>query len=491
MDHAEKGGTPELLTSFASGKVSSCPFPHSEIEELKRGVVDYLRTEGFSLERHPEDRTDMPIDFRYLGLLLRASSDPEISLGDFSRGVRVGPEVRLPRLPALYQWKRKWRLLDQDDPTAYLESEIVGDPMWRQNYSSIEEHVSRVLAVLDGQSSRAQALKMSESEACLRYPHVVVAFLGAMRKEKPGGLISARVLFDGSNGIPVNRRIRIRHPERSPVASDLKRFTQEKARRGEQTFSLTAHVTEAHRQVPVDKGDWHLLGCQVEAGGDVYIDTVGTLGVASASYNWSRVAASVGRITQHISGRSATTWHQLVADDFHLEAGGCRYRAALISFFVLCATAGIPLSWGKTAGGDAVIWVGVELLHRTSHLGISERRSQWIISWAQKIVDSTSVNGAFEEGLGWVMFVAGALEYERPFLGPLYRFMSLHPRNSIRLVPAYVKFSCHTSRHRLGSVDTAPAQWKYIRGPRLQEWKHRQAKEVWHWWLTSGEEHGK
>ena len=38
------------------------------------------------------------------------------------------------------------------------------------------------------------------------------------------------------------------------------------------------------------------------------------------------------------------------------------------------------------------------------------------------------------------MFVAGALEYERPFLGPLYRFMSLHLRNSVQTVPAYVSF---------------------------------------------------
>ena len=54
---------------------------------------------------------------------------------------------------------------------------------------------------------------------------------------------------------------------------------------------------------------------------------------------------------------------------------------------------------------------------------------------------SSSVNiSSFEEGLGRVMFVAGALEYERPFLGPLYRFMSLHSRNSVRFVPAYVKF---------------------------------------------------
>ena len=47
---------------------------------------------------------------------------------------------------------------------------------------------------------------------------------------------------------------------------------------------------------------------------------------------------------------------------------------------------------------------------RTDHLGISERRSQWMIRWAQKILDSASVNvSAFEEGLGRAMFVAGAL----------------------------------------------------------------------------------
>ena len=130
-----------------------------------------------------------------------------------------------------------------------------------------------------------------------------------------------------------------------------------------------------------------------------------------------------------------------MADDFHLDAGGGHCRAALVTFFVLCATAGIPLSWGKTAGSDVVTWVGFELRHRSYQLGISERRAQWIINCTKKIAASTSVNvSTIEEGLGRGMFVAGALEKERPFLGPLYRFMSLHPRNSVRLVPAYVKF---------------------------------------------------
>ena len=159
------------------------------------------------------------------------------------------------------------------------------------------------------------------------------------------------MLFDGSNGIAVNRRTRIRDQERAPVAADLKRVMREKARLGEKTFALTADVAEAHRQIPIHPRDWHLLGSQIEVGGDVYINKVGTFGVASASYYWSRAASALGRLTQHITGRTANTWHQLVADDFHLEASGIEYRAALVYFFVLCSTAGVPLSWGKTAGG--------------------------------------------------------------------------------------------------------------------------------------------
>ena len=48
-----------------------------------------------------------------------------------------------------------------------------------------------------------------------------------------------------------------------------------------------------------------------------------------------------------------------------------------------------------------------------------------------EVADSDQVHMArFEEGLGRIMFVVGALELERPFLGPLYRFMSLHPQSS-------------------------------------------------------------
>ena len=72
--------------------------------------------------------------------------------------------------------------------------------------------------------------------------------------------------------------------------------------------------------------------------------------------------------------------------------------------------------------------------HTSSELGIS-------LKWTTEIANSTYVNmSRFEEGLGRTVFVAGALEYEKPFLGPLYRFLSLHPRGSIQRVPSYVSF---------------------------------------------------
>ena len=194
---------------------------------------------------------------------------------------------------------------------------------------------------------------------------------------------------------------------------------REKAELGQPTFALTADVSEAHRQVPIHPSDWRFLGCQISKGSSVYVNTVGTFGITSASYYWNRVGAAIGRVSQYVVGRQAATWHMLVADDYHLEAGGKEYRFALIAFFVVCSIVGVPLSWNKTSGGETVTWVGFELLHRTRQFGISQRRADWFRKWTTEVASSSSLHMAsFEEGLGRVMYVAGAPEYERPFLGP-------------------------------------------------------------------------
>ena len=159
--------------------------------------------------------------------------------------------------------------------------------------------------------------------------------------------------------------------------------------------------------------------------------------MAFASYYWGRVASALGRFTQYLAADLAQTWHMVVA-----EAGGHSYRFAQLSFLVLCSVVeSVPLSWHKTSGGDTVVWIGFELLQRTSHLGLSEPRAEWSAKWALETADATFVHmSLFEGGLGRIMFVVGALELERPFLRPLCRFMTTHPRSSARRVPPYVSF---------------------------------------------------
>ena len=193
----------------------------------------------------------------------------------------------------------------------------------------------------------------------------------------------------------MDSRTRLRDQERAPIAADLKRSMREKAKVDELTFALSADVTEAHRQVPVHPDDWHYLGYQVIPGGDVFIDTVGTFGIASASHSWSRVAGAIGRLLQYLSGHTSTSWHMLVAVDYLLESGGPGCRCGLLLFFVLCAAVGVPLSWHKTCGGDTLVWVGFKILLRSRSVGISSRRAEWFIRWAQKVADSPTVQVSF------------------------------------------------------------------------------------------------
>ena len=159
------------------------------------------------------------------------------------------------------------------------------------------------------------------------------------------------------------------------------------------------------------------------------MNTVGTFGIASASYYWSRVAGAIGRLLQCLSGHTTTSWHMLVAGDYPLECGGAeyrsglllfvvgvplswhktcggdtlvwvgceillrsvsggpRYRAGLLLFFVLCAVVGVPLSWHKTCGGDTLVLVGFEVLLRSRCVGISSRRAEWFVRWAENVLN--------------------------------------------------------------------------------------------------------
>ena len=88
--------------------------------------------------------------------------------------------------------------------------------------SSVGELSDKVVDALNSESWRGQLIKLSEVEVRATYPDLVVASVGAIRKDMPGDVVTAWVLFDGTHGISVNTRTRIRDQEKAPVASDLK-----------------------------------------------------------------------------------------------------------------------------------------------------------------------------------------------------------------------------------------------------------------------------
>ena len=122
---------------------------------------------------------------------------------------------------------------------------------------------------------------------------------------------------------------------------------------------------------------------------------MGTLGISSASYWWSQIAGSIGRLEQHLAGDFCTTWHVLVADDFMLECGAAVQSVTdHILRVVPHPTFGVLLSW-----------VGFEILLLSYSLGVSQRRAEWLVKWTSHVAAAkTKRMASFEEGLGRIMF---------------------------------------------------------------------------------------
>ena len=104
-----------LLARAASGKLSADPFPPAKTSELRWWIKERLTERGLNTEDRPNDQRQL-IGVRLLQALLKDAGDPDWEVLDqYARGVRVGVGVRMPRTPAVFNPKRKWRLPGQEE----------------------------------------------------------------------------------------------------------------------------------------------------------------------------------------------------------------------------------------------------------------------------------------------------------------------------------------------------------------------------------------
>ena len=133
MAHREKGTATDTRASKLQDsaknrslcKACSRAGRQLPLHELNEQVCVLFEKAGEEPRKKKADRPS-PLEFRLLGAFLKHTRDPEKGVVDFADGVRVGVGFKLPRVPAVYLRKRKWRLKEQENPEAHLWQE----PTW-------------------------------------------------------------------------------------------------------------------------------------------------------------------------------------------------------------------------------------------------------------------------------------------------------------------------------------------------------------------------
>ena len=436
---AETMTTSRHLSELALGRLISSPFSEKSVAVLRDELFRVLSDSGHGIVRGPQDRRELPFDFRLFHSLLSAAGDPEVKMHEFAVGVRVGPGTKLPRCPQIYSKQKKWRMQEQREQQE-VDEQLAARGVWNTNYSSVHPLKHHVLDVLRDQAKRGQVLVLTQQAAKKRFPGLVVASMGAVKKEKDGG-ISARVVFDGTNGTYVNSSTHLRDQERSPVAGDIKRFMRKKARVGELTFGLTADIKEAHRQIPIHPSDWHMLGSQLESDGEVFINTEGTFGISSASYWWSRgrdsgwadftSTSSLATLPPGYSSSqtiATSRWEDSTSD----QRSWCSSCYAT-SCVVLCPGRRRQVVWSRTGWDLSFFSKNTRSVSRSvelpgSSLGPEKQQTR---RWCT----SGLLRRRWEEQSSWpVPSISSA------FLAPLYAFSCSGSREGARPLPPYVSF---------------------------------------------------
>ncbi len=432
-------GVKEIFDALEKQSCTGHPFP----EDRTASLISYAH-ELFGKRSEPRmgDR-DMKIRIRLVQAVLEDAEDGDHGAADLiAPGVPIGVRHRLPRTPAVYPRRRKWRLSGQEDPEAWR-----GDGWqkaeWRENYSSATLVADEVEQQLEELVAADKAGRLSEQELRDRWPDAIVASLGALTQAKPDGTIKTRMLYDGTFGAGINPMIRVRDKDRGPATADVRRLLNLQARTGRRTLGITADVKDAHREVPVREQDWRLQVCRARPPpSSCYFFRCGVFGIASAAYWWGRLAACLLRLLHHLGDSSLEGWILLVADDFKLESTSATPEFSLLFYLWALVIMGVPLQWHKSTAGQRLEWVGYAFHLREHSLGLSASRAAWAVAWCTR--HATNGGGSLEElreGVGRLGFAVGALVFDAPFQGPLCSYIGVCRSGGYRRYPAFVRLA--------------------------------------------------
>ena len=406
--------------------MSESPFAESDLDQLRKDWFGLLGGAD-ALSHRP---LHQPFWLFAVEETLRLMGDEDVDIiskhqGDnYATGRRVGVGFTIQPAPLVFRQKKKAKRYDDSEFRPLAE-----------NYPSADE----AKAIISRQFAEEERLGcLSEKEAKRRFGDKLrIASLAAIPKDEH----TVRVLFDGTHSVQVNNEISLLDRLEFPSPSELAHVMEHSQSQGYGVvLSIAADIMKAHRRFLHAPEDHGLLGCKADSTSDtVWINRVGTFGVACAALHFGRLAGLLFRMVMRIL-KNQPCFQLLFADDLKLVVGGDTKHYDLWTMLLAWIMAGTPFSWRKFRGGIALDYVGFWTDYGRFRIGLSEKRAAWVIKTISELEASQYMmtGRAFAELLGRLGFAAQAVPWLRPLLGPLYVWESmLTPFMAARL-PALV-----------------------------------------------------
>ena len=420
------------LYRLALGKCESPPFGKDTVDGAKRLWLRSLAAQsGKTEEDLAEVDGHQPFLLAAVHEHLKVIGDPDAEAfrnepDTFRTGVPIGVDG-MPRAPEVFEAKEKWR---KYDPIPW--------PTDKANYTSAADNAAAVQLQFRKEEALGAMVEVEEELARVEYgDRLRVAALAALEKADH----SFRVVHDATHGVGVNSQIKVEDQLRYPGPAEIKLAVQSLM---PATFVLAADVARAHRLVKVKRTDWGLQACRTgvdDAGlpsSKIWLNTVGTFGVTSASYYFTRFFGGIIRCAHSLLGRRDLCQLTYV-DDLLFLARGRGGMAGIWVTLLFLVVVGTPFPWKKFKGGERTEWIGFQVDVSQSELGMTEKRLRWARDWMAKVLANKVVRvDEFRSALGRLAFMMAAFAHLKPFLGPLYSWITAVDHCSTLQVPAAV-----------------------------------------------------
>ena len=436
---SEVGDVKLMTFKLAAGRIESSPFRPEAMQRLREELASLTQDPALSMTVPARQ----PFYLHLLSQSLRELGDPDwaiLTQGEecFARGVPLGDERPLERVPQVFRARVKERRLDESaynpDMDNYSSAELSGDQL--EAHFRKEEALGRM--VPSTESAIAEEFGPNK---------LLISAMGAI--EKPNGDI--RPIHDGTHGVHLNGSIRVLDRLEVPGPDEILECVAISQETREAVFGISADISSAHRLVSIRRVDWPKLGSRARSSDRVvWMNTVGTFGISSAAYWWSRLFGCVGRWVLRLM-MSLWAMQMIYVDDLHLVAAGPQKYLVIWMMIAALEAVGTPFAYHKFRGGLRIDFIGYHLSYDCWAAGLSQKRCEWVTDW----IDRAEANGwmvlgrHFIELVGRLTFVGQVLRWMKPFLSPLHSWAAVLARGTVARMPLLVHVSLLYIRQQL------------------------------------------